>query len=78
MPFTDGQRTQIQNHFQQHGRCPMCQTNNWELVEDFIAPVVLDVEYQQPIQGKSLPMVALVCSECGIVVQLSAVKIGLI
>lgn len=79
MPFTSSQQHQIEEHLRDHNNaCPVCRTNRWEIFEDLIASVAIDVEYKQIIQGKFLPMVALICSDCGFVRQIGAGKIGLL
>ena len=79
MPFTDSQMNRIKNHLEgRKNECPICGTNNWTIWEDFIAPIAIDIEFKQPIQGKFLPMVAFICSECGNVRQISAGAIGLL
>ncbi len=58
--------------------CPMCSTNNWEAAEDLVITPFFDLEYKRVIEGKVLPMVALICHDCGYVRQISAAKLGLI
>lgn len=58
--------------------CPMCSTNNWEFVDDFVIAPCFDLEYKRVIEGRVLLMVALICNECGYVRQISAAQLGLI
>jgi C4-type Zn-finger protein len=79
MPIGYAEQEQIRNHLQGwNNNCPVCQANNWTIFEDFVSPFCVDIEYKRPIEGKLLPMVVLICSDCGYVRQISAVKVGLI
>jgi len=79
MPFTYEQREKITSHMSgRRNECPVCGTNRWDLFDDLIASMCIDVEYKRPIEGKLLPTVALICGECGYVRQVAAGKVGLL
>ena len=79
MPFTAGQLQAVTAHLQgKNNACPICGANNWAIFDDLIAATCVDVEYKRPIQGKLLPMVALICNECGNVRQITAKSVGLL
>ena len=79
MPLGYEEQQRIRNHLQgRNNRCPVCNGNNWAICEDFLSPLCIDVEYRRPIEGKLLPMVGLICNDCGYVRQIAAAKVGLI
>lgn len=59
-------------------QCPVCGTNNWNMCGDLVSPPCWDAEYRRPIEGRVLPLVVLICSECGFIRQFSALKLGLV
>jgi C4-type Zn-finger protein len=79
MPIGNEQQQRVRNHLQgRNNRCPVCDANNWTVFEDLLSPFCIDVEYRRPIEVKFLPIVALICNDCGYVRQIAARKVGLI
>ena len=79
MPLGHSERRKIKDFLNgKNNACPMCLTNNWELPEDLTIAPFFDIEYKRVIEGKVLPMVALICHDCGYIRQIAAAKLGLI
>lgn len=79
MPLDSDAKSRIQDHLQgRNNACPGCTSNNWTVFEDLVASVCIDAEYKRPIEGKYLPMVALICGECGQIRQIAAGPVGLL
>ena len=79
MPISYEERQKIRDHLQRHNnRCPVCGADNWTVFDDVLSPFCIDVKYRRPIEGKFLPVVALICNDCGYVRQIAAKKVGLI
>ena len=75
--YSEQQR--IKDHLQgRNNQCPICGVNNWAIFEDLLSPLCIDLEYKRPIEGKLLPVVVLICNDCGYIRQLSAKKVGLL
>ena len=69
----------IRNHLERrNNRCPLCGSNHWEIFDDLVSLICFDVEYKRPIEGKIVPIVILICSDCGDIRQISAKKVGLL
>ena len=79
MPIGYSERQTIQDSLNgRNNSCPMCSANSWGIADDLVIAPFFDIEYKRVIEGKVLPMVALICNECGYVRQISAAKLGLI
>ena len=79
MPIDYTAQQKIKDHLQGHNnQCIVCSANNWTIFDDFVSPLCVDIEYKRPIEGKLLPMVALICNDCGYIRQIAAGKVGLI
>jgi len=79
MPMGLEEQQKIRNHLQgRNNQCPVCETNNWSIFEDLVSPLCMDLEYKRAIEGKLLPIVVLICNDCGYVRQIAAGKIGLL
>ena len=73
------EQQKIKNHLQgRNNQCPICDANDWTVVDDLLSPFCIDVEYKRPIEGKFLPIVALICNDCGYIRQIAARKVGVI
>ena len=79
MPIDDKARQKIIDHLQgRNHQCPLCGTNKWSICDDLFSPVFIDLEHKKPVEDKILPIVALMCDECGNIRQIAAGKIGLL
>jgi len=79
MPIGSEEQQKIMNHLQgRNNKCPVCGTNNWMIFEDLVSPLCIDIEYKRAIEGKFLPVIEIICNDCGYVWQIAAVKIGLL
>lgn len=73
------EQQKIKDHLQgRNNFCPVCNANSWTVFDDLLSPFCIDLEYKRPIEGKFLPIVALICNDCGYVRQIAAGKVGLI
>lgn len=73
------EQQKIREHLQgRNNQCPVCGANNWAIFDDLLSPLCIDLEYKRPIEGKLLPVVALICNDCGHVRQIAAGKLGLL
>ena len=79
MPIDYADQQKIKDHLQgNNNQCPLCGTNNWAINDEFVSPLFIDLEYKRPIEGKLLPMVVLICNDCGYVRLVAAGKVGLL
>ncbi len=79
MSLSYEERDKIKNFMNgKNNLCPICSGSNWGIAEDLIVAHFFDLEYKRIIDGKVLPMVALICDSCGYVRQIAAAKVGLI
>lgn len=79
MPIDHADKQKIEDHLQgRNNQCPLCGANTWTILDEFVSPLCIDPEYKRPIEGKLLPMVALICNDCGYVRQVAAGKVGLL
>lgn len=79
MPIDYADQQKIKEHLQgRNNQCPLCGTNTWTIFDDLVSVLCVDLEYKRPIEGKFLPMVALICGDCGYVRQVAAGKVGLL
>lgn len=79
MPLGYGENEKIKAHLEgKNNNCPLCGNNNWGIFDEVVSLACFDIEYKRIIEGKLLPVVLLICSECGNVRQISALKVGLL
>ncbi len=79
MPLSSYEQQKIRDFLNgKNNSCPICSTNRWAIAEDLIVASFFDLEYKRIIEGKVLPIVVLICDECGYIRQLAAAKVGLI
>ena len=78
MPLGSSDKQIIRDHVEGlNCSCPLCGSRQWEMCDDLASPLSVDLEYKRTIEGKYIPMVILICSNCGNIVQISAKKVGL-
>ena len=79
MPMTGDQMDRITEHLRASGlsACPICGGSQWEIQQDVGYLGILDVEYRQPVEGGTLPVVQVSCEDCYYTFHLSAVRLGL-
>lgn len=58
-------------------KCPMCQTNNWELV-GYITLIAVDSPGKVYFAGPTLPCAAAICQHCGNTILINLVAAGLV
>lgn len=69
MALTDRQKNTIQTNLQSkiRGTCPMCGQSNWTLGEEVVASNTTSLQGGMAIGGQFVPMVQLICNNCGFV-----------
>lgn len=78
MPLSYSENEKVKAYMNgKNRRCTVCGNNSWGIFEEVVSPVCLDIKYKRVIEGKLFPVVILMCSECGSVIQISAKKVGL-
>lgn len=78
MPLSSNEQQKIQDFMKgKNNSCSICRANSWGICDDLIVAPFFDLEYKRIIEGKVLPMIALICNECGNVRQIAAAKVGL-
>jgi predicted nucleic-acid-binding Zn-ribbon protein len=68
MPFSDQDRQKIVAAFEAKGvklRCPMCNSAEWVLAENYTPLALQDMTTGLVIGGPSIPAIAVVCKTCG-------------
>ena len=80
MALSEQQKVAIMDHLKAKlkGGCPLCGEKNWSVESDLHFHGVMDAEYRQPIEGKALPMVSILCTNCMATFQFQAVRLGLL
>jgi hypothetical protein len=79
MPLNEKQRTRFQSWIDKHDinpKCPACGKNDMWAPGEVIASPMLDQDSFR-VEGKSIPMVQLVCNNCASVLLFAANPIGL-
>ncbi len=69
----------MQAKIKDFGKCPLCKTRSWELIDGFVVSELVDELWRQPdpYNGRRLASVGVMCSNCGNTVLLNALKLGL-
>jgi hypothetical protein len=69
MALTDRQKETIQSSLQSkiRGNCPMCNSSNWSLENQVVATTATSLGGGMAMGGPYIPMVQLVCTNCGFV-----------
>jgi len=57
--------------------CPVCQTKNWNMVQDLVRLTLQPNPATVALTGISLPLVAITCSNCGNTQLLNVLVLGL-
>lgn len=57
--------------------CPMCANRQWTVESNLQYLGALDPEYQQPIEGAIFPVVTVVCNNCYLTLEFSAILLGI-
>lgn len=81
-PITDDQRQKVQAWFDEKapliGACPMCKQRQWVLGDYLVQPMPFTEGGTLVIGGLSMPLLMLICGNCGNVQFQSAVMAGLV
>ena len=69
MALTDRQKQTIQNSLQGkiRGGCPLCGQMNWTLGDELVSANTTSIQGGMAIGGPFIPMVQMVCQNCGFV-----------
>lgn len=69
MALTDKQKNTLHSNLRNKisGACPMCGGNQWSLSDELVAPPALSLGGGLAIGGPAIPMLQLVCTNCGFV-----------
>jgi hypothetical protein len=79
MGMTDRQKQTIQETLQRKGfgACPMCRQGNWQLGEDLVHAPATSLEGGMALGGPHIPMVQIICTNCGFVSHHAAGVLGI-
>lgn len=77
MPLSSQDAERVRQHVREHGACPYCGNNHWELHDEVVAFPTVDLEYKRIMDGALYAAVALCCSDCGNVRLVAAKTLGL-
>ncbi len=79
MGLTDRQKNTIKSALQQKGfgACPMCHKSNWQFGDDLVHAPVTALGGSMAIGGPHIPMVQIVCTNCGFVSHHAAGALGI-
>lgn len=80
MSLTERQKSTIQTTLNSKGVravCPMCSKNQWQIGDDFVATVPTQPGAGMAIGGPHVPMVQLICLNCGFVSHHAAALLGI-
>lgn len=80
MSLTDRQKQTIQTTLNSKGvraLCPMCGKNQWEIGGDLVTATPVQVGGGVVIGGPVVPMVQLICTNCGFVSHHAAAVVGI-
>lgn len=79
MGMTDRQKQTVQRALQGKiaGPCPMCRQANWQIAEDFVQTPTMAIGGGVALGGPVIPMVQVICTNCGFVAHYAAGVIGI-
>lgn len=58
--------------------CPFCGKNNWDAGNDLYSSVRIDEKGNINLGGPVVPMIQLICMDCGFIAQFNPIVLGLI
>lgn len=79
MGMTDRQKQTIQQALQSKGfgACPLCRQNNWQLWDGFVQAPAVSLSGDIAFGGSHVPMVQIICTNCGFVSHHAAGVLGI-
>ena len=79
MSMTDRQKQTIKDALQKKGfgACPMCKQSNWQVGDDLVHSPVTTLGGPMSLGGPHIPMVQIVCTNCGFVAHHAAGVLGI-
>lgn len=81
MPFTSSTRYDIIAALEARGAnkpCPRCYVNSWNLVDGFVNHPMSDIPGQLILGGPSIPVVVVVCDNCGYLAEHAVGKLAVL
>lgn len=79
MALTDLQKETVKEALgnKMKGSCSTCLQNNWTIGDELVASVVASLQGGLGLGGPYIPMVQVICNNCGFVAHYAVAKLGI-